>query len=208
MRAEPHVAEAEAAAHDEAVAEELLDLLRVGVGADVEVLGLALEQEVAYTASHQVGHEAVVLQAVEDLEGILVDVLAGDVVLGPGQDAGGDVPGGVLHARIIPAAPGPRGGATTRPPSRDGPEPPALGKEAREAELGQRPFGITDVGIAVRRRAPMNSSSRHLSSGIEKPVRAGAPDVGEGRPGQGPSRPLPPGHLARHVLEQADLLRA
>ena len=115
LAAEPHVAQTEAPTHDEAVAEELLDLLGVGRGADVEVLGPALEQQVAHPAPDQVGHVPVVLQTVENLEGVLVDVLAGDVVLGPGEDAGGDVPGGVLHGRIIPAPPGPRGGARSGP---------------------------------------------------------------------------------------------
>ena len=50
--------------------------------------GLRAEQQVAHAAAHQVGHEAVVLQAIEHLQGIGVDVLAGDGVLGPRQDAG------------------------------------------------------------------------------------------------------------------------
>ena len=85
--------EAEAAPDDEAVAEELAHLLRVGARADVEVLRRPLEQQVAHAAADQVGDEAVVLQAVEDLERVGVDVLARDVVLGPREDARGDVAG-------------------------------------------------------------------------------------------------------------------
>ena len=55
-------------------------------------LGLRAEQQVAHAAPHQVGHVAVVLQAIEDLQGIGVDVLARDGVLGPRQDARGHVP--------------------------------------------------------------------------------------------------------------------
>ena len=59
----------------------------MGVGADVEVLGPAAEQQVAHAAPHQVGEEPVVLQPVHDLQRVGVDVLAGHVVLGAGQDA-------------------------------------------------------------------------------------------------------------------------
>ena len=93
LAAEAHVAEPEAPADDEAVAEQALHLLRVGVGADVEVLRAAAEQQVAHAAPHQVGQEAVVLQAVEDLQGIGVDVLARDGVLGARAGSGESSPG-------------------------------------------------------------------------------------------------------------------
>ncbi len=70
VAAEAHVRQAEAPAHDEAVAEQALDLLRVGVRPDVEVLGLARQQEVAHAAADEVGGVAAGLQAVEDLEGV------------------------------------------------------------------------------------------------------------------------------------------
>ncbi len=61
------------------------DLVRLGVGADVEVLWFAAHHQVAHAAAHQVGQVAGVVQAVEDLEGVLVDVPAGDRVLGASQ---------------------------------------------------------------------------------------------------------------------------
>ena len=51
-RAEADVSETEAATHEHAVAEELLDARRMCVSGDVEVLGLHAEQEVPYAASH------------------------------------------------------------------------------------------------------------------------------------------------------------
>ena len=85
---EPHVTEPEPPAHHEAVPEQLLHLLGMGVRRDVEVLRLALQEQVAYTSPDQVTFEPVILQAIEDLQGIGVDVLAGEVVLWPRQDAG------------------------------------------------------------------------------------------------------------------------
>ena len=74
---------------DEAVAEEPLDGMRMRRGADVEVLGRPLEQQVAHAATHQVRGVPVVLQSIEDLERIRIDVLARDVVLRARKYAGG-----------------------------------------------------------------------------------------------------------------------
>ena len=57
LATEAHVAQPEAPAHDEAVAEQALHLGRVGRRADVEVLGLAPEQEVAHSSAHEERHE-------------------------------------------------------------------------------------------------------------------------------------------------------
>ena len=92
--------QAEAAADEEGVAEELLDLIGVGVRADVEIGGLAAEHEVPHGASDEVGGEAVRVQAVEDLEAVGIDVAARDAMaaavedrrrleLGLGRSAGG-----------------------------------------------------------------------------------------------------------------------
>src|SRR5690606_1371461 len=77
---EHHVREPEAAPDQAAVAEQRLDLLRGGVGGDVEVLGAAAHQQVAHGPAHQVGAEAGIAEAVEHPERILADVLARDVV--------------------------------------------------------------------------------------------------------------------------------
>src|SRR5690606_40031096 len=63
-----------------AVAEQRLDLLGGRVGGDVEVLGLAADQQVAHGAAHQAGGESRVAESVEHAHGIGADVLARDVV--------------------------------------------------------------------------------------------------------------------------------
>jgi len=82
VAAETDVGEAEAAADQEAVAKQLAHLVGGGVGADVEILRRAAEQQVTHPAADQVGLEAVVVQAVEHLEALLVDLPAGDAVFG------------------------------------------------------------------------------------------------------------------------------
>ena len=81
LAAEVDVGEAEAAADETAVAEQAPHLLGTGVGGDIEVLGVAAQQQVAHAAAHQVGRVARLVQAVEDLEGVFADVGAGNVVL-------------------------------------------------------------------------------------------------------------------------------
>ena len=78
---ENDVREAESAADEEAVSEEPLERAGVGVGADVEVLGLAAEQEVAHAAAHEVGDVPRGGEALEDAQRVGVNVLARNVVL-------------------------------------------------------------------------------------------------------------------------------
>ncbi len=125
LPAEAHVAEAEAAANDETVAKQFLDLLGMSGGPDVEVFGPAFQEKVAHSPPHEISHESVVLQTIKHLEGIGVDVLAGDNVLGAGEYPGRDVPGGGFHSGIIPAGAGSlpglpgAGPGGARPPGRD-----------------------------------------------------------------------------------------
>jgi hypothetical protein len=58
------VGEAEAAADQAAVAEQLLDLFGRGVGGHVEILGLAIDQQIAHRAADKVGAEAGIAQAI------------------------------------------------------------------------------------------------------------------------------------------------
>ena len=83
---EVDVDQAEAPADDPRVAEQPADLVRAGVGADVEVLGPPPEHQVAHAPPHQVGLVAGAVQPVHDLEGVAADVLAGDRVVLPRQD--------------------------------------------------------------------------------------------------------------------------
>ena len=86
------VGQPEPPADDPAVAEELLDLVRMRRRADVEILRPAAEQQVAHAAADQIGDVVVLVQPVQDLEGVGIDVAAGDRVLGPRND-------GRLHHR-------------------------------------------------------------------------------------------------------------
>ena len=104
---EEDVGEAEAAADDPAVAEEPADLRRVGVGADVEVLGLAPEEQVAHRPADQVGLEAGLVEAVEHLQDVGVDAGAADRMPGAIEDYGG---GHVFGVRCRPSG----GGTSSR----------------------------------------------------------------------------------------------
>jgi hypothetical protein len=91
--------EAEAPADQPAVAEQPLDGLGMGVRPDVEVLGLAPEEQIADAAPDQVRLVAGRRQAVENLERVRIDPLARDRVLAAGADArsGGGVVGGIVY---------------------------------------------------------------------------------------------------------------
>ncbi len=86
LAAEHHVRQTEPAADQAAVAEQLAHLLRSRVGGDVEVLGLAPEQQVAHRPADQQRAEAGFVQSVEHAQGGLADVTAGDAVLVPRND--------------------------------------------------------------------------------------------------------------------------
>ena len=98
---EVHVDQPEAPADDPRVAEQPADLVRLRVRADVEVLRLAAEHQVAHAPPDQVRHVAGVVQPVEDLEGVGGYVSSGDRMLGPGDDPRFH-PGIFAHRVIIP----------------------------------------------------------------------------------------------------------
>ena len=84
---EEDVGEPESPADQPAVAEEPPHRLRMGVGADVEVLGHALEQEVADAPADEVRLVPGGREPVEDLQRVRVDLPAGDRVLAARPDA-------------------------------------------------------------------------------------------------------------------------
>src|SRR5437588_8842752 len=65
---ESYMRESEAAADDPAVPKELLDLIRMRRGADIEVLGATAGQQIANAAAHQIGDVIVLAQAIEDFQ--------------------------------------------------------------------------------------------------------------------------------------------
>ena len=81
--AELDMGQAESAADDPAVPEERLDLLRMCGGAEVEVLGPSLQQQVSHPPADEVGLEVVLLEPRDDLEGVAVDLPSGDDVFRP-----------------------------------------------------------------------------------------------------------------------------
>ena len=74
--------EAEATADDPAVAKELLDLVGMRGGADVEILRTACEQQVADAAADKVRDVLELAKPVQNLERIRIDVTARDRMLG------------------------------------------------------------------------------------------------------------------------------
>ena len=87
LGAEAHVRQAEAAADDPAVAEEFLDLVRMGRGADVEVLRPAA-RGAGRARCRRPGRRCspTSLQPIQHLERVGVDVPARNRVLGPRDD--------------------------------------------------------------------------------------------------------------------------
>ena len=81
------------ATDDPAVAKELLDLVRMGGGPDVEVLRVPAEQEIANTSADEVGDVPVFVQLIKDLERRRIDVPALNRVCSPRHD-------GRLHHRL------------------------------------------------------------------------------------------------------------
>jgi len=78
---EHHMRQPEAATDQPAVAELLAHLFGRGVGGDVEVLGMAADQQVTHCAADQIGLETGIPQAVEHAQRVRADVLARDGVL-------------------------------------------------------------------------------------------------------------------------------
>ena len=89
-RTEPDVRQPESPADNPAIPEQFLDLVRVCVGADVEVLRPPSEQQVTHTAADEVGAVAVIVEPIEDAKGICVDQAARDAVTFARNDLGVD----------------------------------------------------------------------------------------------------------------------
>ena len=96
LGAELHVGQPEPAPDDPAVAEELLDLIGMGRRPDVEILRDPAEQEVADTSADQVRQEIRLVQPVEHLQGVRVDIAAGERMLAASDDNRVDHRGGSI----------------------------------------------------------------------------------------------------------------
>jgi hypothetical protein len=84
---EVNVGKTEPAADEPAVAKDLFNLVGRGVRGDIEVLGLAAEQQVTHTAAHEIGVVSMLLQLIENPDSIGTDPLAGDTVFLAGNDS-------------------------------------------------------------------------------------------------------------------------
>jgi hypothetical protein len=70
------VDQTKSSADDSRISEESPDLLGTRVGADIEILRLPLQEQVADGAAHHVGLEATMMQPIQNLDGVEIDVLA------------------------------------------------------------------------------------------------------------------------------------
>ena len=86
LEAEADVCQPEASTDDPAVAEEALDVVRMSTRPDIEVLRTTMEQQIAYAAPYEIGLEIGGVQAIEDAEGIGVDVLPREAMFAPRDD--------------------------------------------------------------------------------------------------------------------------
>ncbi len=129
--AEHHVDQPEAPPDDVRAPEQVLDLLGRGIGRDVEVLRLDLQQQIAHRPADDEGLEAGVLQRLGDARGVGGNLLRVDAVRGRRDHHG---PGGLAPARTRGTARGRRGRGT-----RDGPG------AVRDAGFGRRAAATEDA---------------------------------------------------------------
>jgi len=64
------------------------NLVRGGVGNDIEILGFVPQQQITNAAANQAGVKASLLKPVQDLDGTATDMFPGDRVFGAGNDLG------------------------------------------------------------------------------------------------------------------------
>ena len=80
-----------------AIAEQRPYLFRCRIGRNIEVLGMQLQHGIPHATAHQKGLVPRFVQSIQDLERAVSDLLAGDIVVGAGNDLWR------LLASVIPA---------------------------------------------------------------------------------------------------------
>ncbi len=88
LRTEFDVGQAESAADNPTVAERPLDLVRLCGRADVEIFGTPAQEQVAYTATNEVGGMSQLLETIKNLQRVGVDIAPAQGMLGPWKDDG------------------------------------------------------------------------------------------------------------------------
>ena len=78
----------ETTADNATVAEKFPQLAGPGVGHHVEVFGRLAQQQVPDAAPHQIGGVAGMVEAIQDFQGLHLNVSPGDGMFGPGNDVG------------------------------------------------------------------------------------------------------------------------
>ncbi len=78
--------ESKATADNSAVFEQGFDLVGMGIGSDIEISRCPSREKVADASSNEVGQEAMMVQAVEGLQGLLIDHLSRDRMFSPRDD--------------------------------------------------------------------------------------------------------------------------
>jgi hypothetical protein len=83
---EKNMSQAESAPDQPGIAEELTNLLRMGVCGHIKVLGGFAQQQIAYASPNEIGSKPVVVEPVENFQGIRVDETAGKGMLLTGEN--------------------------------------------------------------------------------------------------------------------------
>ena len=78
---EAHMRQTEAAPDQEAVAERVLHLVRLGARADVEILRRASQQKIPHATAHEVGGVAELVKTVQDPQRIRIDIFARNAMI-------------------------------------------------------------------------------------------------------------------------------
>lgn len=211
---EEDVGEPEAAADDAAVAEEPADVLRAGVGPDVEVLRGPSRQEIAYGAADEVRLEPGPVQAVENLQGVGVDCSRAEMGSGAEMIRGSVIPaGGSSEASSHSSAPGaadPTGLPNARPAVAGSPSNVAS-REVRSLPAQACRTTAPLVALVLGAIVATRFLAIAVSPGeIDETVFAGAVarlDMSQLSPGAGVSR-LDPDRPGASPVRSVALLRA
>jgi hypothetical protein len=78
--------ETEPTANEKAIAKQSLDLTRMGIRADIEVLGVAVEKEIPHASTDKVCDVPVTAQTIEHFQCIGINVLPRHTMIGSFSD--------------------------------------------------------------------------------------------------------------------------
>jgi hypothetical protein len=73
--------QSKSATDDPTISKETVDLVRMGIGGNIEVSRNLSQEEITNTPSHEVSQESMSLETIEDFQGLFVDHLSRDGML-------------------------------------------------------------------------------------------------------------------------------